>query len=184
MKKTERRRPPKKGAVGLIQKRDRRDHLASAHRRLAEQMRMLTLHVSIPSSLVEQAKKKTGIRSDIMLVETALARLIDEEGYVGWLLAQGTGLSQLVDIEREERELALLPTVDRSVVQQRRIVIWSRGGSMPGIHSKRAILLEGNADDIVPDGELATDMHGFVIMVPPGDEGERLLDMLWRITMA
>jgi hypothetical protein len=27
-------------------------------------------------------------------------------------------------------------------------------------------------------------MHGFVIMVPPGEGGERLLDMLWRITMA
>ena len=55
---------------------------------------------------------------------------------------------------------------------------------MPGIHSKGVILLEGNADEIVPKAKLAIDMHGFVIMVPPGDGGERLLDMLWRITMA
>ncbi len=55
---------------------------------------------------------------------------------------------------------------------------------MPGIQSQRVILVEGDADEIVPNAKLATDMHGFVIMVPPGEEGERLLDMLWRITMA
>ncbi len=55
---------------------------------------------------------------------------------------------------------------------------------MPGIHSERVILFEGNADEIAPNAKLAADMHGFVIMVPAGEEGERLLDMLWRITMA
>jgi len=55
---------------------------------------------------------------------------------------------------------------------------------MPGIHSESVILLEGVADEIVPNAKLAADMHGFVIMVPPGEGGERLLDMLWRITMA
>lgn len=55
---------------------------------------------------------------------------------------------------------------------------------MPGIHSERVILIEGVADEIVPNAKLAVDMHGFVIMVRPGEEGERLLDMLWRITMA
>ena len=55
---------------------------------------------------------------------------------------------------------------------------------MPGIHSQRVILIEGDADEIVPNAKLAADMHGFVIMVPPGEGGERLLDMLWRITMA
>ena len=55
---------------------------------------------------------------------------------------------------------------------------------MPGIHSERVILLEGNVDEIVPNAKLAADMHGFVIMVPRGEEGERLLDMLWRIIMA
>ncbi len=54
---------------------------------------------------------------------------------------------------------------------------------MPGIHSERVILIEGNANEIVPNAKLADDMHGFVIVVPPGEEGERLLDMLWRITM-
>ena len=60
----------------------------------------------------------------------------------------------------------------------------SRRGIMPGIHSERVILIEGDADEIVPNAKLAADMHGFVIMVPAGDGGERLLDMLWRITMA
>ena len=55
---------------------------------------------------------------------------------------------------------------------------------MPGIHSDRVMLLEGDADEIVPNAKLAANMHGFVIMVPPGEGGERLLDMLWRITMA
>ena len=55
---------------------------------------------------------------------------------------------------------------------------------MPGIQSQSVILVEGDADEIAPDAKLAADMHGFVIMVPPGEGGERLLDMLWRITMA
>jgi hypothetical protein len=55
---------------------------------------------------------------------------------------------------------------------------------MPGIHSERVILLEGNAEEIVPNAKLAAHMYGFVIMVPPGEEAERLLDMLWRITIA
>lgn len=54
---------------------------------------------------------------------------------------------------------------------------------MGGIQSERVILVEGDAGEIVPSAKLAAGMHGFVIMVPPGEEGERLLDMLWRITM-
>ena len=52
------------------------------------------------------------------------------------------------------------------------------------IHSPRVILVEGSADEFVPRAEPAADMHGFAIMVPPGEGGERLLDMLRRITMA
>lgn len=55
---------------------------------------------------------------------------------------------------------------------------------MPGIHSQSVILIEGDANEIVPNTQLAAEMHGFVIMVPPGEGGERLLDMVWRITMA
>jgi hypothetical protein len=54
---------------------------------------------------------------------------------------------------------------------------------MPGIHSERVILIEGDADEIVPNAQLAAGMHGFVIMVPPGERSEWFLDMLWRITM-
>ncbi|MGA2728454.1 MAG: hypothetical protein ABSE96_11605 [Terracidiphilus sp.] len=52
------------------------------------------------------------------------------------------------------------------------------------IHGQRAILIEGNADEFVPNSEPAAGMHGFAIMVPPDEAGERLLDMLWRITIA
>lgn len=55
---------------------------------------------------------------------------------------------------------------------------------MPNIHSQQVILVEGDANEIVPNAKLEADMHGFVIMVPPGERGERRLDMLWRITMA
>src|ERR1035437_9141498 len=54
---------------------------------------------------------------------------------------------------------------------------------MPGIQSQSVILVEGDADKIVPNAKLAADMHGFVIMVPPGEGSEWFLDMLWRITM-
>lgn len=52
------------------------------------------------------------------------------------------------------------------------------------IQSPRVILVEGNADEFVQRTEPAADMHGFAIMVPPCEEGERFLDLLWRITMA
>jgi len=66
---------------------------------------------------------------------------------------------------------------------RRRIVIRSRRGSMPGIHSERVILIEGIADEIVPNAQLTAGMHGFVIMVPPGEGSEWFLDLLWRVTM-
>jgi hypothetical protein len=78
--------------------------------------------------------------------------------------------------------------IEAAIAQARIIydafVIRSGSGSMPSIHSERVILIEGDAGEIVPTAKLAADMHGFVIMVPPGEGGERLLDMLWRITMA
>jgi hypothetical protein len=52
------------------------------------------------------------------------------------------------------------------------------------IHSQRVILVEGYADEFVPNVEPAAGMQGFAITVPPGERGEWLLDMLWRITMA
>jgi hypothetical protein len=40
----------------------------------------------------------------------------------------------------------------------------SEWGRMPGIHSQSAILIEGDANEIVPNAKLAAAMHGFVIM--------------------
>jgi hypothetical protein len=53
-----------------------------------------------------------------------------------------------------------------------------------GIYSSKVMLIEGNADEFVPNVEDATGMHGFAVMVPPGERGDRLLDMLWRVTSA
>jgi hypothetical protein len=46
------------------------------------------------------------------------------------------------------------------------------------------VLIEGDADDVIPSIERATGMHGFAIMVPQDQKDGWLLDMLWRITMA
>jgi hypothetical protein len=51
------------------------------------------------------------------------------------------------------------------------------------IHSSRVILAEGAAEDFVPGAEEAAGMHGVVIMVPDGESGEQLIDMLWRIAL-
>lgn len=80
VKKTEHGKPPKKKAAGMSQKRGFRDRAATAQSRPAEKMQMVTLRASIPSALVTQAKKKMGIRLNIKLLETAIARLADEEG--------------------------------------------------------------------------------------------------------
>ena len=55
---------------------------------------------------------------------------------------------------------------------------------MTGIFSSRVTLVEGNVDELVSIAHLVKDMHGFAIVFPPREEGEWLLDMLWRITMA
>ena len=52
------------------------------------------------------------------------------------------------------------------------------------IYSRNVVLVEGSADELVPNAESAAGMHGFAIMVPPGEGSEWLLDLLWRITIA
>src|SRR5580658_5452157 len=53
----------------------------------------------MPSLLVEQAKKKTGIQSDSRLIEAALANLVVADEYADWLLAQRGTVSQDLDLE-------------------------------------------------------------------------------------
>lgn len=52
------------------------------------------------------------------------------------------------------------------------------------INSPKVIMVEGEADEFVPNAEPAIGMHGFAIMVPPGEKDGWLLDMLWRVTIA
>lgn len=51
------------------------------------------------------------------------------------------------------------------------------------IHSKRVIMVEGDAGEFIPNNESAAGMHGFVVVVPPGEAEERFLDLVWRFTM-
>ena len=61
--------------------------------------RTLTLRGRMPSLLVEQAKKKTGIQSDSKLIEAALASIAVADEYGDWLLAQRGTVSKDLDLE-------------------------------------------------------------------------------------
>src|SRR6202167_5663012 len=61
--------------------------------------RTLTVRGRMPSLLVEQAKKKTGIQSDSKLIEAALANLVVADEYGDWLLAQRGTVSKDLDLE-------------------------------------------------------------------------------------
>ena len=61
--------------------------------------RTLTLRGRMPSLLVEQAKKKTGIQSDSKLLEAALANIVVADDYADWLLAQRGTVSKDLDLE-------------------------------------------------------------------------------------
>src|ERR1035438_3125850 len=61
--------------------------------------RTLTVRGRMPSLLVEQAKKKTGIQSDSKLIEAALANIVVADEYAEWLLAQRGTVSKDLDLE-------------------------------------------------------------------------------------
>jgi hypothetical protein len=61
--------------------------------------RKLTVRGRMPSALVAEAKKKSGIQSDSKLIETALANLAIADGYGEWLLAQRGTVSKDLDLE-------------------------------------------------------------------------------------
>lgn len=61
--------------------------------------RTLTIRGRMPSLLVEQAKKKTGIASDSKLIEAALASLAVADDYADWLLTQRGTVSKDLDLE-------------------------------------------------------------------------------------
>ncbi len=61
--------------------------------------RTLTVRGRMPSLLVEQAKRKTGIQSDSKLIEAALANIAVADEYGDWLLAQRGTVSKDLDLE-------------------------------------------------------------------------------------
>ena len=52
------------------------------------------------------------------------------------------------------------------------------------IFSRNVILVEGGADEIVPNDKLTAGMYGFAVLVPPTRSSEWFLDLVWRITIA
>jgi hypothetical protein len=76
------------------------DALAIAGQRgLLSGARTLTVRGRMPSSLVEQARLKTGIQSDSRLIEAALANIVAADDYGDWLLAQRNTVSKDLDLE-------------------------------------------------------------------------------------
>jgi hypothetical protein len=61
--------------------------------------RTLTIRGRMPSLLVEQARKKTGIQSDSKLLEAALASIAVADDYGEWLLSQRGTVSKDLDLE-------------------------------------------------------------------------------------
>ena len=61
--------------------------------------RSLVVRGRMPSLLVEQAKKKSGIQSDSKLIEAALANIVVADDYADWLLAQRGTVSKDLDLE-------------------------------------------------------------------------------------
>ena len=61
--------------------------------------RTLTVRGRMPSLLVEQAKKKTGIQSDSKLIEAALASLAVSDDYAAWLLSRSGSIRKDLDLE-------------------------------------------------------------------------------------
>jgi hypothetical protein len=61
--------------------------------------RTLIVRGRMPSLLVEQAKKKSGIQSDSKLIEAALANMVVADDYGDWLLAQRGTVSKDLDLE-------------------------------------------------------------------------------------
>lgn len=69
------------------------------HQGLLSGGRTLTVRGRMPSLLVEQAKKTTGIQSDSKLIEVALANIAVADKYADWLLAQRGTVSRDLDLE-------------------------------------------------------------------------------------
>ena len=61
--------------------------------------RSLTIRGRMPSGLVKEAKKKTGIQSDSKLLEAALANIVAADHYGEWLLAHRGTIPKDVDLE-------------------------------------------------------------------------------------
>ena len=51
------------------------------------------------------------------------------------------------------------------------------------INSASVRLFEGRADGLVSKAKLPSDMHGFAVLVPSGEEHEWMLDLIWRIAV-
>ena len=61
--------------------------------------RTLVVRGRMPKLLVEQAKMKSGIRSDSKLIEAALANIVVADDYAEWLLGQRGTISRDLDLE-------------------------------------------------------------------------------------
>ena len=89
-----------KGPVATASGRRLGDALSIAEQQgLLSGSRTLIVRGRMPSLLVEQAKKKSGIQSDSKLIEAALANIVVADDYADWLLAQRGTVNKDLDLE-------------------------------------------------------------------------------------
>lgn len=90
----------RKQSKQLVSSRRFGDALSIAEKQgLLSGARTLTVRGRMPSLLVEQAKRKTGIQSDSKLIEAALANIVAADDYADWLLAQRGTVSKDLDLD-------------------------------------------------------------------------------------
>jgi hypothetical protein len=85
--------------VGTVSARIRDALSIAGEQGLLSGGRTLTVRGRMPSLLVEQAKRKTGIQSDSKLLEAALANIVAGDDYAEWLLAQRGTVSKDLNLE-------------------------------------------------------------------------------------
>jgi hypothetical protein len=73
--------------------------LIAQQRGLLRGTRTRMVHGRMPEALVNQAKARTGIKSDTDLIEIALANLAVADDYMDWLLSQKGTISPDLDLE-------------------------------------------------------------------------------------
>lgn len=99
MARVARSQPSAKLNTSVIENRVEEAIAIASQQGLLSGGRTLTLRGRMPSQLVEEAKRKTGIHSDSKLLEAALASIVVADDYGEWLIGQSGTIHRDIDLE-------------------------------------------------------------------------------------